>query len=285
MWEEARTTARLESVEYRYVNLPSRLRDPGDVGGEVFFDGLPNGTWIVREWRVRTPLMAFIGRTVRMRRIGYHDEGGIVWRATNREGSTVLEAGTGTVTGTLVDSAGQPPSGGALVTTGFGDEARSSANDGSVILGGLAAGLWHLIVSHPSLDTLGLRPELVEVIASLDEVVGFRYRLPSPSQLLVDACGGEPGPPNTTILMGRMRTVDGKSVGRRRFVSLPGRHPSPCRKQPSHQGEMPARLHRCGCRCASGTNSGSKRQPTSAAASCSATCQSWESRLGEPRSC
>lgn len=57
-------------------------------------------------------------------------------RAIDRADTAVLEAGTGTVTGTLVDSAGQPPSGGVLVRTGLGDEARSSANDGSVVLGG-----------------------------------------------------------------------------------------------------------------------------------------------------
>jgi len=132
-------TARLQSIEYSYVNLPARIRNPGDIGGEVVFSGLPNGTWIVREWRVRTPLMAFIGGGVQMRRIGYHDEGGVVWRAIDRTDTAVLEAGTGTVTGTLVDSAGQPPSGGVLVRTGLGDEARSSANDGSVVLGGWPA--------------------------------------------------------------------------------------------------------------------------------------------------
>jgi hypothetical protein len=210
MWLDT-ATAQLQSIEYSYVNFPARIRNLGDIGGEVVFSRLPNGTWIVGEWRVRTPLMAFIGRGVQMSRIGYHDEGGVAWRAIDRTGTAVLEAGTGTVTGTLVDSAGQPPSGGVLVRTGLGDEARSSANDGSVVLGGLAGGLWRFTMSHPSLDTLGLRPPLVEVVASLDEVVGFRYQLPSASQLLVDACGGPPGPP---ILLGRVRTHDGESGGR-----------------------------------------------------------------------
>lgn len=69
-------------------------------------------------------------------------------------------------------------------------------------------------MSHPSLDTLGLRPPLVEVVASPDEIVGFRCQLPSASQLLVDACGGPPRPPNTAILLGRVRTHDGESGGR-----------------------------------------------------------------------
>ncbi|MEE2900292.1 MAG: hypothetical protein VX815_17670 [Gemmatimonadota bacterium] len=124
-------------------------------------------------------------------------------RAIDRADTAVLEAGTGTVTGTLVDSAGQPPSGGVLVRT-----------TGRSCWGGLAGGLWRFTMSHPSLDTLGLRPPLVEVVASPDEIVGFRCQLPTASQLLVDACGGPPRPPNTAILLGRVRTHDGESAGR-----------------------------------------------------------------------
>ncbi len=152
-------------------------------------------------------------------------------RAIDRTDTAVLEAGTGTVTGTLVDSAG------------------------------LAGGLWRFTMSHPSLDTLGLRPPLVEVVASPDEIVGFRYQLPSASQLLVDACGGPPRPPNTAILLGRVRTHDGESGGRT-HLRVSGNTPLFSENgTAAPPGEMLASLHPCG----SAMRTGSKRRPTPAA--------------------
>ncbi len=205
-------TAHLQRVEFRYVKLPDRIRDPGDIGGEVRFSGLPNGTWVVREWRIRTPTMAFVGSGMRMARIGYYEEGGVVWRAIDRSGATVLEAGTATVIGTVVDSAGQPPLDPAVVRTGVGDEV-STGIDGSFVMGGLAEGLWKIEITHPSLDTLGLSAGFVPITASLDEVVGVRYRLPAASEILVDACGGAPRPEGTAIVLGRIRDSNGTPAG------------------------------------------------------------------------
>lgn len=70
-------------------------------------------------------------------------------------------------------------------------------------------------ISHPSLDTLGLSSEPIEVNASVDGVRGFRYRLPSVSQILIDPCGGVPRPRRSRILMGRIHTQGGESAGRR----------------------------------------------------------------------
>ncbi|HEX2081370.1 MAG TPA: carboxypeptidase-like regulatory domain-containing protein [Longimicrobium sp.] len=53
LWMDRRT-ARLRTLEYTYVNLP--YPNPDDaLGGELDFEQLPDGTWIVRRWIVRMP--------------------------------------------------------------------------------------------------------------------------------------------------------------------------------------------------------------------------------------
>jgi Carboxypeptidase regulatory-like domain len=53
LWLDRRT-ARLRRLEYTYVNLP--YENPDDaLGGELEFEQLPDGAWIVRRWVVRMP--------------------------------------------------------------------------------------------------------------------------------------------------------------------------------------------------------------------------------------
>lgn len=63
LWMDRRT-ARLRKLEYTYVNLPyANPRDP--LGGELEFEQLPDGAWIVRRWVVRMPRLRITedGRT------------------------------------------------------------------------------------------------------------------------------------------------------------------------------------------------------------------------------
>lgn len=53
LWVDA-ATSELERLEFAYLNL-IRSRQLGEPGGEVAFTRLPDGTWIVREWRLRMP--------------------------------------------------------------------------------------------------------------------------------------------------------------------------------------------------------------------------------------
>lgn len=53
LWMDRRT-AQLRRLEYTYVNLP--FSNPQDaLGGELVFEQLPDGGWIVRRWVVRMP--------------------------------------------------------------------------------------------------------------------------------------------------------------------------------------------------------------------------------------
>ena len=92
----------LQWLDYRYefLDVPNSER----LGGRIRFHGLPNGTWIVREWYIRMPLLQAIvdqrrfgQRRVRPRLVGLREEGGLVVRVNNLQGDLVLESTAGII--------------------------------------------------------------------------------------------------------------------------------------------------------------------------------------------
>jgi hypothetical protein len=136
--------------------------DAGEPGGQVAFTRLPDGTWIVREWWIRMPVLE-VTRRATLLRVGYRDQGGVTWRVSDSSGEIVLEASTATVTGSVQDSIRVGPARLATVRVlGTGEEVNIEP-DGSFVLPGLASGLHKLVVRHPLLDTLGLPAPVAEV--------------------------------------------------------------------------------------------------------------------------
>ncbi len=84
--------AKLQWLDYRYefLDVPNSER----LGGKIRFHGLPDGTWIVREWYIRMPLLQVrLGRgRARPRLVGLKEEGGLVVRVNNLQGDLVHEA-------------------------------------------------------------------------------------------------------------------------------------------------------------------------------------------------
>ena len=89
LWVAA-SSARLEYLDYRYVNFHSAVSAPR-AGGRIIFDRLPSGEWIVSTWVIHTPYIAggvsggsvignaggtmtLVNRPARL--IGYADVGG-----------------------------------------------------------------------------------------------------------------------------------------------------------------------------------------------------------------
>ena len=94
----------LQWLDYRYEFLDVPNSDSERLGGRIRFHGLPNGTWIVREWYIRMPLLQatvdqrrFGQRRVRPRLVGLREEGGLVVRVNNLQGDLVLESTAGII--------------------------------------------------------------------------------------------------------------------------------------------------------------------------------------------
>lgn len=204
LWIDA-ASAQLRRLEFAYVNLPGD-RDMGNAGGEVVFGRLPNGTWIVRDWWIRMPILATDVRRTRLILTGYTVQGGTVWRVTDRGGSTVVEAASASVSVSVVDSLGVEGLAGVRVRTDDGEVEAATGDAGTALLPGLAPGLQGLEVFHPSLDSLGLGPVHAEVEAVAGEITAARLRVPGVTEVLLATCGDtQPRDRETAVLLGRVR--------------------------------------------------------------------------------
>jgi len=214
LWIEA-ATAKLQRLEFRYVNLPPG-HEIGGARGQVVFGQLPTGSWIVRDWSITMPRLAYANRGGARDyiRIGYLQEGGVVWRVHDREGITVIEASTATIAGTVFDSLDAHPLAGAVVRVPETGAEDATANAGTFLLPGLAEGLQTLEVSHPPADPLGLGPFRTTAVAVLGEATSVRIRVPGSRERLEEACGPdlEPGRPSA-ILFGRVSRAGERAPG------------------------------------------------------------------------
>lgn len=214
LWLDA-ATAQLRRLEFRYVNRPVD-HDMGDAGGEVVFGRLPNGTWIVRDWGIRMPILGANPQRTRLVVLGYQVQGGIVWRVSDPGGTTVLEAATASLGGAVTDSLGNGPLPGVTVREQSGEGVAVTGGAGTFFLPGLAPGMQSLELSHPSLDSLGLGPVFRGVEVAAGEVASPRIRFPGVAEVLAEACTGAPAEDReTTVVLGRVRVGGAPAAGYR----------------------------------------------------------------------
>ena len=208
LWVNA-ATSELERLEFVYLNLV-RSREVGEPGGEVAFTRLPDGAWIVREWRIRMPHLA-PARGGRIWRSAYREEGGVTWAITDLHGRTILHAEAATISGVVTGppETGPPPE--PVVVELVGTSLRAvTEEDGSFLMSGLVEGRHVLRVQHPLLARWGMAPP-DEVVADgrLGEITHVRLRTPSIPNALTASCGGAPRPAGTVAFLGRITTGAG----------------------------------------------------------------------------
>lgn len=213
LWLEAEG-ARLRSLEYEYVNLHRELPEHGG-GGELTFTGLPNGTWIVQEWRIRMPRIAVErdneGRTRRLTVTGYEDEGGIVQRAATVSGEVVMDNLGGTIDGTVSDSLGRPAAGARVWVQGTAYGAVADAA-GAFSIPSLAPGLWTVRASGSALDAVGYEGSAVDVELAQAEARTVRLELPSVHRVALERCRSTPPGNDEAVVIGRVVGADGAPV-------------------------------------------------------------------------
>jgi protocatechuate 3,4-dioxygenase beta subunit len=197
-------TGELRYVDYTYENLDPALRSDA-VGGRVAFQGLPNGSWIVTEWRIRMPSAALSpdfrgGRQLVL--AGVREVGGEVDRVQDQEGNTILEAERATLAGVVLDSTGVAPLAGATVTLVGTQASAVTDSAGSFNLPGLSEGVYSVTFSHPTVPPLGGLPEPVEVELVTGMMASVRMVAPPLSLLLEAACGDTERPEESAVLTG-----------------------------------------------------------------------------------
>jgi hypothetical protein len=212
IWLE-RQSGRLRSLEYSYVNHPLSL--PANVaGGDVTFFELPNGTWIVKEWRLRMPEIQEErdgqGTFRRNRIVGYVHSGGLVQQAQTASGAIVIDEARSGITGVVVDSAGTPMPDTRVWAVGAQVE-DTTDTQGTFSLPALGAGTWVVASTAWPAEAFGYLAQMeVEVGATGMRTV--RLELPSVAQLAKERCSATPTPADQATLLGRVVDADGQPV-------------------------------------------------------------------------
>ena len=200
----------LEGVDFWYENLPSGIRSTL-VGGDVQFQRLPNGAWIVPKWAIRMPSVGVSVDASGARRaslIGTREALGRVLRIEDVDGSLLLAAESGTIEGMVLDSLERDGVAGARVRIEGGTEEVLANGDGEFRLTEVPEGRYTLVVDFPSGSVVSSEP-LRQVVDVADGVVAFvRFRSLSRADVLAAACQAEGEMPRrTSVLLGTVRDL------------------------------------------------------------------------------
>ena len=171
---------------YEFLDVPSSEK----LGGKIRFHGLPDGTWIVREWYIRMPLLEVArvrGLQGRPQLVGLREQGSLVLRVNNLQGDLVLDSGAGIIEGVVLDSEGSNPVEQVVVVLDDGTQVTTD-EDGRFQFTSLSEGYYGLRMSNPALDSLGLSAESVFFEVSPGEVTSARLRVASLDTVMTEKC-------------------------------------------------------------------------------------------------
>jgi hypothetical protein len=200
-----RESIELRWLEYSYENLGPDVRS-GDATGRVEFQRMPEGTWIVPEWWILTPVVEIlVGGADRRRRIaGFRQTGGRVLEILEAGGSDLaLGVGTGAIEGIVVDSMGLPMPGVRVGYIGSNQAVFTNA-EGRFNMVGLSEGTYRIRFVESELESLGFSPPPVtrEVVVGVSSYLEFH--MPSLGNMLADMCRAE-DEPGAGVLAGVVR--------------------------------------------------------------------------------
>lgn len=218
LWIDPRTS-RLERLDYSYRNMNQpRTSGVGNPGGTLDFEAMPNGTWIVRSWRIRMPRWGRSTSTLTGRPAAFVEEivvqGGDVMRVHGNEG-TVLEVEPGPgVTGVVVDSLRVGLPGATVFAEGTGIESVTDA-EGRFTLAGLEPGLYSVGFTHSYLEPFAYTAESlkVRVLARAKTPAQVGLHAPAVATIVRRMCR-DAEPPEPQVPGGRRPPADGILVGR-----------------------------------------------------------------------
>jgi len=201
-------TAELRDLEFRYKRLPLPVWDD-DIGGDVEFERLPSGAWIVSRWSIRSPIVEFYDPLHplddRYRLAAIREDGGAVIEIRTAGGERVQRWLGTTLTGSVYDSTRAGPLAGATVYLVGTDRAAETDAEGRFEIDGLLEGHYSVGFSHPSLDSLTFSPDPVEVTLRRDRASRVQLAVPSTASILTSLCGERGQRAGTGAVVGVVR--------------------------------------------------------------------------------
>jgi hypothetical protein len=223
-----RSTAELRRLEYSYTRVPGVSRV--SAGGEVEFQRLPTGAWLVRRWTIRIPLLAeqtHRSGTADIRRqvvVRVREEGGELVEIHAAGGGRLAASRRAVVEGVVFDSIANVPLAGAHVFLDGTSYETTSDADGRFRMEDLPAGRYHAAFLHPRLDSLDLLPQRREVELSLEAPAQIELAIPSRLGLLAQRCEAQQRDLGTGAVVGIVRNdvLDLPLAGVEVVVSWPG---------------------------------------------------------------
>ena len=183
---------RLDRLDFHYTGL-ERYRNPEVLGGEILFERLPEGAWIVREWRIRMPY------EVEMRGSGGGDRsqqlvrvvetGGLIREAEAVDRvQSLFRDRRGAVRGVVTAPGGLE--GGRVFLSGTGHVSDLAA-DGSFLMPDVLPGVYELVAVHPALTALGETSMGVRVEVVADSIAVADVSVPPPHAILQERCASQ----------------------------------------------------------------------------------------------
>jgi hypothetical protein len=204
LWVDRRTTE-LQYLEFEYEGLPDHLRRFG-AGGQVHFERLSSGAWIVTRWWIRAARVGAQRGSRRYRLLGYREDGGTITSADAIDTGLYDLRGSGVIEGTVHDSVTNLPMPDALIFLSGKPFSAVSDADGRYRMERVPRGEHAIGFTHPLLEELGVPQRLDTVSISRDAVLLRNFASPSMTSMLRAICPGEPEEPTTGLLYGFVRS-------------------------------------------------------------------------------
>ena len=221
-----RRSAELRTVEFRYTGLPA-AGEAANVGGELEFLRLPNGSWTVGRWQIRMPVftvregvtlaptsaMGAAGRLERRRvteLAALQVVGGEVLDVS-RDGQMIWSRHLATLTLRLVDSATSFPLSTIRGTVEGANRTITTDATGTATVPGILPGTYVVSFQLPILDSLSLGAFRAHVTVEETAVTLATIRAPTRNSLLASACGADVVPDDDATLVGVVMDAESES--------------------------------------------------------------------------
>ena len=171
----------LRFIDFQYTRLPPDLPNANQVGGEVHFNRLASGAWIVDRWFIRMPQVIVTPQTLEPRRQLYEEGGAVI------SDGIVPSATPASVTGIVRDSAGRPVADAVVRAIGTHRQVLTG-NDGTFTLDSLPPGAMSIVAHTNGYDSFAVLAAARRLELQRGRHQGIVLRAPDSDDIRNEAC-------------------------------------------------------------------------------------------------